>query len=249
MLAIFLEDEECRRVPLREAGDLQRRGAVLRTAAAVLRATRSTRCPGRAAQSLRPHGSGRGRDVLALPPQRRTDRAHRQADREHGMLHPGFAAEPGSGGLPGRAALGWRGAGPRLSQPAGADRREVHPAPVFFPAQTRVPGAPRLYRTGDLCRFLPDGNIEFLGRLDFQVKIRGFRIELGEIEAGLDAHPGVRQSVVVVGSDAAGSPRLVAYFVPQGEPAPTAEALREFCGRECPTSCSPPPSWRWSRCL
>ena len=74
------------------------------------------------------------------------------------------------------------------------------------------PGA-RLYKTGDLTRFLPDGNIEYLGRLDHQVKIRGFRIELGEIETALDAHPGVRQSVVMAREDATNDKRLVAYVV------------------------------------
>ena len=65
------------------------------------------------------------------------------------------------------------------------------------------PGA-RMYRTGDLGKWLPDGNIEFLGRNDFQVKIRGFRIELGEIEARLAEHVGVREAVVVAGEDTSG---------------------------------------------
>ncbi|ARV59066.1 phenylalanine racemase [Nostocales cyanobacterium HT-58-2] len=71
----------------------------------------------------------------------------------------------------------------------------------------------RLYRTGDLARYLPDGNIEYIGRIDHQVKIRGFRIELGEIETVLYQHPLVREAVVIAQEQKSGSQRLVAYFV------------------------------------
>jgi amino acid adenylation domain-containing protein len=85
----------------------------------------------------------------------------------------------------------------------------------------------RLYKTGDLARYLPDGNIEYLGRNDFQVKIRGFRIELGEIEAELTGCEGVREALVIAREDAAGDKRLVAYLVAQDGMELSVEELRD----------------------
>jgi amino acid adenylation domain-containing protein len=95
------------------------------------------------------------------------------------------------------------------------------------------PGA-RLYRTGDLARYLPDGNIECLGRTDFQVKIRGFRIELGEIEAVLVRYPDIEQGAVISWESPQGDRRLVAFVVPKnGKPA-DATLLREHLKRSLP---------------
>ncbi|MBD6620278.1 amino acid adenylation domain-containing protein [Komarekiella sp. 'clone 1'] len=86
----------------------------------------------------------------------------------------------------------------------------------------------RLYKTGDLARYLPNGDLEYLGRIDNQVKIRGFRIELGEIEALLATHPAVWESVVVVREDEPGDKRLIAYVVSNREQSLTITELRQF---------------------
>lgn len=85
-----------------------------------------------------------------------------------------------------------------------------------------------LYRTGDLTRYLPDGNIEYLGRLDYQVKIHGFRVEPGEVEAALAKHPAVAENAVVAGTDGHGTTRLVAHIVPANGVAPSTAELRRF---------------------
>ena len=92
----------------------------------------------------------------------------------------------------------------------------------------------RLYRTGDLGRYLPDGNIEFLGREDFQVKVQGHRIELGEIEAALEQHPDVRTAVVTVVGDLQGPKRLVAYILPSADAALEPVKLRRSLSEKLP---------------
>jgi amino acid adenylation domain-containing protein len=93
----------------------------------------------------------------------------------------------------------------------------------------------RLYKTGDLTRFLKDGRIECLGRLDYQVKIRGFRIELGEIESVLSQHPSVRECVVVAFKKGGGDERLVAYIVgSRGDSGATISELRGYLKQQLP---------------
>jgi len=91
----------------------------------------------------------------------------------------------------------------------------------------------RMYKTGDLVRRMPDGTIEFLGRLDHQVKLRGFRIELGEIETALARYPGVREAVVIVREDIPGDRRLVAY-VTSDQQAITVATVREVLTGKLP---------------
>jgi amino acid adenylation domain-containing protein len=90
----------------------------------------------------------------------------------------------------------------------------------------------RLYRTGDTVRYLPDGNLEFVGRIDFQVKIRGFRVELGEIEAVLEKHPGVAQAVVIA-REGNGAKQLIAYVIAATGGVGAAE-IRDYVKKQLP---------------
>ncbi|RAM50565.1 MAG: non-ribosomal peptide synthetase [Hapalosiphonaceae cyanobacterium JJU2] len=94
-------------------------------------------------------------------------------------------------------------------------------------------GKGKLYKTGDLARYLSDGNIEYLGRIDHQVKLRGLRIELGEIESLLDTHPHVEQTVVVLRTDTSENQRLVAYIV-RKDNSLTQSELRQFLQKKLP---------------
>ena len=98
----------------------------------------------------------------------------------------------------------------------------------------REPGA-RLYKTGDLGRFLPDGTIEFLGRIDHQVKLRGYRIELGEIEAVLATHPEIADCTVIAHKDAPADERLIAYVAPRPGRQPTVASLRNHLSTKLPS--------------
>jgi amino acid adenylation domain-containing protein len=136
--------------------------------------------------------------------------------------------EPVPVGVPGDLYIGGDG----LAR--GYLNRPELTAEKFIPNPFSEEPEARLYKTGDLARYLPDGNIEFLGRSDHQVKIRGFRIELGEIEAVLGQHPVVRKSVIVAREDNPGDRRLVAYIVPSETSAIAPNELRSFLKKRIP---------------
>ncbi|MDZ8034723.1 amino acid adenylation domain-containing protein [Nostoc sp. DedSLP04] len=130
-------------------------------------------------------------------------------------------------GVPGELYIGGAGvARGYLNRPELTQQR-------FIPNPFSDEPNSRLYKTGDLARYLPDGNIEYLGRIDHQVKIRGFRIELEEIESLLAQHPLVNSVTVIAREDQPGDKRLVGYIVPQ-EQAPTSSELRQFLQKKLP---------------
>ncbi|MCP4659040.1 MAG: amino acid adenylation domain-containing protein, partial [bacterium] len=134
-------------------------------------------------------------------------------------------------GVPGELVVG----GPGVAR--GYLKRPALTAERFVP-DPNAHGR-RLYRSGDLVRFLGDGNLEFLGRIDRQFKVRGFRIEPGEIEAALRELPAVREAVAAVHEDRPGDQRLVAYLVPGDESVPDPGELRHFLGTRMPESMVP----------
>ncbi|MDZ8064929.1 MAG: amino acid adenylation domain-containing protein [Nostoc sp. DedQUE08] len=130
---------------------------------------------------------------------------------------------------------GGRGQGSRGAGEQGGRGAIQHSARAKRPATANsTQHSALLYKTGDLARYLPDGNIEYLGRIDNQVKIRGFRIELGEIEAALSQHPHVQASCVIAREDIRGDKRLVAYIVPQPQVTPRISVLRSFLKEKLP---------------
>ena len=107
-------------------------------------------------------------------------------------------------------------------------------AETFLPDSFALGQGARLYKMGDLGRYLPDGNIELLGRIDTQTKIRGHRIELAEVEAVMAQHPGVLESVVSVHEQGTGGRRLVAYVVPKSNHTDQVDELRSFLKEKLP---------------
>jgi aspartate racemase len=131
-------------------------------------------------------------------------------------------------GIPGELYIGGTGLG------RGYLNRPDLTSEKFIPNPFSDEPNARLYKTGDTVRYLPDGNIEFIGRIDFQVKIRGFRIELMEIERVVEQHPAVQQAVVIAREDVPGDKRIVAYLVLKPEQTFTSSELRRFVKEKLP---------------
>ncbi|ODH00063.1 non-ribosomal peptide synthetase [Nostoc sp. KVJ20] len=133
-------------------------------------------------------------------------------------------------GVPGELCIGGDGlARGYLNRPDLTEEK-------FIPnsiAEAQLAHSKKLYKTGDLARYLPDGNIEFIGRIDNQVKIRGFRIELAEIEVVLTQHPQVGDAIVIAREDKPGIKSLAAYLIPEGKQ-PISSELRSFLKEKLP---------------
>jgi len=104
----------------------------------------------------------------------------------------------------------------------------------FVPHLFSQTAGARLFRTGDIVRYLPDGNLEFVGRTDLRLKVRGFRLEPGEIEAALATHASVREALVDAREDQGGMTRLAAYVVTGGEHVPTTGELHRHLKERLP---------------
>jgi acyl carrier protein len=162
--------------------------------------------------------AGRDLPAASVPIGRPIDNVKLYVVDSHEGLSPiGAAGELWIGGA--GLARGYRGDPERTAEKFLAD-------PFGKPGE-------RIYRTGDRVRYLADGNLEFLGRLDSQVKIRGFRIELGEIETAIEQHPEVREAAVV-GRDEGAAAQLAAYFVPQSAGSVAAAQLKAFLKTKLP---------------
>lgn len=131
-------------------------------------------------------------------------------------------------GIPGELHIGGRG----LAR-GYLNRPELTAEKFISNPFSRRPGE-RLYKTGDLARYLPDGRIDFLGRLDHQVKVRGYRIELGEIEAALRRHSAIAEAVAITKKTSSGDTQLLAYVVPRLGQSVTVAELRDFITQYIP---------------
>jgi aryl carrier-like protein len=131
-------------------------------------------------------------------------------------------------GVPGEMCVGGAGlARGYLNRPELTSQK-------FIPDPFSNKSGARLYKSGDLARYLPNGELEYLGRIDHQVKIRGFRIEIGEIEALLRQHPNVRETVVLLREDQPGDKQLVAYIIAKSEQVLTTSELRNWLKLQLP---------------
>ncbi|MEO0683455.1 MAG: amino acid adenylation domain-containing protein, partial [Cyanobacteria bacterium J06649_11] len=166
------------------------------------------------------------------------------------ILYPIHTVEPGWKSIP----YGY----PMVNQQFHILNQSLEPCPVWVPGQIYIGGiglaqgywqnqqkttksfiihpviGERLYCTGDLGRYLPDGNIEFLGRVDFQLKVRGYRIEPGEIEAALRQHPEIKAAIITVFTDASGEPQLAAYYTLTSDINPNREQLQQWLRERLP---------------